>query len=261
MDTSRWTSLLQRYRRNDTAVGLELIKGLQRSAEDRSTGPLSTATTAPLIYGRARLSERDRRQGGFAFSADVAALDHPSVALSLGRFTRGETRIVRSVDEPSGNAACLPNVPRFCERDGPTGTDDGEKTQRLAFNHGRSPRSSVCFVSCSTAARKREVPLPVTGRWIVFAGTRMENLIMQRFLTACSAVVIVLALAGFGEAQTIDKNGRCHDASGKFAKMEVCKSAAPASCRDKTTKKFAKCGDANTEPVPSKSAPTPVAPK
>ena len=85
---------------------------------------------------------------------------------------------------------------------------------------------------------------------------------MRGFLTACGAVVIVLTLVGFAEAQTIDKNGRCHDASGKFAKMEVCKSAAsPAPCRDKTTKKFAKCGGPNTEPVPSKSAPAPAAPK
>jgi hypothetical protein len=84
---------------------------------------------------------------------------------------------------------------------------------------------------------------------------------MRRFLTACGAVVIVLALGGVGEAQTIDKNGRCHDASGKFAKMEVCKPAAPTSCRDKTTKKFAKCGDPNTETVRSKTAPAPAAPK
>jgi hypothetical protein len=30
-------------------------------------------------------------------------------------------------------------------------------------------------------------------------------------------------------AQTLDKNGRCHDAAGKFAKAEVCKGAASKS--------------------------------
>jgi hypothetical protein len=30
-------------------------------------------------------------------------------------------------------------------------------------------------------------------------------------------------------AQTLDKNGRCHDAVGKFAKAEVCKGAASKS--------------------------------
>jgi hypothetical protein len=43
------------------------------------------------------------------------------------------------------------------------------------------------------------------------------------------AIVAALALAaGSASAQKIDKNGKCHDASGKFAKMEVCKGAAPA---------------------------------
>ncbi len=84
---------------------------------------------------------------------------------------------------------------------------------------------------------------------------------MKLFLTLCSAIGVVFALASAGQAQTIDKNGRCHDASGKFAKMEVCKPADTASCRDKTTKKFAKCSDPNTEPVPSKTAPAKAAPK
>jgi hypothetical protein len=77
------------------------------------------------------------------------------------------------------------------------------------------------------------------------------------FRAALYAVTVVVAMASFAvDAQTIDKNGRCHDASGKFAKMEVCKAtdkAAPTSCRDKTTKKFAKCDAPNSEPVPSKS--------
>ena len=84
---------------------------------------------------------------------------------------------------------------------------------------------------------------------------------MKSFFTLCCAVGIAVALVGTAKAQTIDKNGRCHDASGKFAKMEVCKPTTSASCRDKTTKKFAKCGDPNAEPMPSKSAPAPAAPK
>ena len=73
------------------------------------------------------------------------------------------------------------------------------------------------------------------------------------------ALIAALALIGGGatavSAQSIDKNKQCHEAKGHFAKMEVCKAAKPAAagkCRDKTTKKFAKCGAPNTEPVPTK---------
>jgi hypothetical protein len=47
------------------------------------------------------------------------------------------------------------------------------------------------------------------------------------------ALVAALALgaAGSASAQKIDANGKCHDAKGHFAKMDVCKgaSAAPAA--------------------------------
>jgi hypothetical protein len=47
------------------------------------------------------------------------------------------------------------------------------------------------------------------------------------------AALAALALAPPSFAQKVDKNGRCHDASGKFAKDEVCAgvkgSTAPAS--------------------------------
>jgi hypothetical protein len=44
------------------------------------------------------------------------------------------------------------------------------------------------------------------------------------------ALVAAFALAaGSASAQKIDKNGRCHDAAGKFAKMEVCKGAGGAA--------------------------------
>jgi hypothetical protein len=43
------------------------------------------------------------------------------------------------------------------------------------------------------------------------------------------AIVAAFALAaGSASAQKIDKNGKCHGSDGKFAKMEICKGAAPA---------------------------------
>lgn len=80
---------------------------------------------------------------------------------------------------------------------------------------------------------------------------------MRHTLAALAFAASVSLLSGSAFAQKIDANGKCHDASGKFAKMEVCKpadkAAAPAKCRDKTTKKFAKCDAPNTEPVPAKT--------
>jgi hypothetical protein len=75
---------------------------------------------------------------------------------------------------------------------------------------------------------------------------------VKAFALAVAAVAF-LSLSSPAGAQSIDKNGKCHDAAGKFAKMEVCKpaAAAPAHCRDIKTKKFAKCSAPNTEPVPS----------
>ena len=37
------------------------------------------------------------------------------------------------------------------------------------------------------------------------------------------AALSILAVAPSVQAQTLDKNGRCHDSAGKFAKAEVCK--------------------------------------
>jgi len=74
---------------------------------------------------------------------------------------------------------------------------------------------------------------------------------MFRLIVAAAAIVL---LASPAAAQKIDANGKCRGADGKFAKMEVCKpaAAAPGRCRDKATKKFAKCGAPNTEAVPAK---------
>ena len=85
---------------------------------------------------------------------------------------------------------------------------------------------------------------------------------MRRSLALITAAGLALSLASGALAQKIDKNGRCHDASGKFAKDAVCKggaaaaaaslspaSAAPATkvarCRDATTKRYVKCGTPN----------------
>lgn len=75
----------------------------------------------------------------------------------------------------------------------------------------------------------------------------------MRRTSALLAFVIALGLAGSaGAAPTLDAAGKCRD-NGKFVKVEMCK-APPAAgkCRDKTSKKFAKCGAPNTERVPAK---------
>ena len=43
------------------------------------------------------------------------------------------------------------------------------------------------------------------------------------------AALALVALASPSYAQKIDKNGRCHDASGKFAKAEVCSGVSGAA--------------------------------
>lgn len=58
---------------------------------------------------------------------------------------------------------------------------------------------------------------------------------MIRTLLLVAAIAVV---AGAASAQKIDKNGKCHGADGKFAKMEVCKGAGGASAG-------AKAGDPN----------------
>jgi hypothetical protein len=65
---------------------------------------------------------------------------------------------------------------------------------------------------------------------------------MYRSITA--VVALAFALTAFSADAA-----PCRDAKGKFIR---CPPAAAASkrCRDKTTKKFAKCGAPNTEPVP-----------
>lgn len=53
-----------------------------------------------------------------------------------------------------------------------------------------------------------------------------------------AAAAVALLFAGSASAQKLDANGRCHDASGKFAKAEVCggtSKAAPAKTASATT--------------------------
>ena len=76
---------------------------------------------------------------------------------------------------------------------------------------------------------------------------------MKATLVLTATLALALS-AGAADAQKIDKNGKCHDTKGKFAAMSVCKASVPAApkhCRDVKTKKFAKCGAPNSEPVPN----------
>lgn len=75
---------------------------------------------------------------------------------------------------------------------------------------------------------------------------------MIRMIAVAAAALALIASPA--AAQKLDKSGKCHDAKGRFVAMSFCKGAAPAAplkCRDKTTKKFAKCSAPNTEPVPA----------
>ena len=72
------------------------------------------------------------------------------------------------------------------------------------------------------------------------------------------AAVFALAAGAANAASTgpykLDAKGKCHSSDGKFAKQTLCTAPKPVTtthCRDKTTKKFAKCGAPNTEPVPT----------
>ena len=66
---------------------------------------------------------------------------------------------------------------------------------------------------------------------------------------------MLFAATSVSAASALDKAGKCRD-SGKFVAASMCKApalaAAGGKCRDIKTKKFAKCGAAGTEAVPSK---------
>jgi hypothetical protein len=76
---------------------------------------------------------------------------------------------------------------------------------------------------------------------------------MSRSLTILAFALSFSGLAGATPA--LDAQGKCRD-NGKFVEAKLCaaQKAPAAHCRDVTTKKFAKCGAPNTEPVPVSSA-------
>ncbi len=64
-------------------------------------------------------------------------------------------------------------------------------------------------------------------------------------VATCAALALVVSM-GAGAAE------KCRDDKGKFMKCPTATTTTQAAhCRDKTTKKFAKCGGPNTEPVPA----------
>jgi hypothetical protein len=69
---------------------------------------------------------------------------------------------------------------------------------------------------------------------------------MRRLITTLAVAALAIGFAGVSEA----KAPQCKDASGKFMKCPEAPATPVGRCRDKTTKKFAKCSAANTEPVP-----------
>ncbi len=79
---------------------------------------------------------------------------------------------------------------------------------------------------------------------------------MRKLTVSALIFTVALAFSGFASAEAkLDAHGKCRD-NGKFVEAKMCEGQkAPAQhCRDITTKKFAKCGAPNTEPVPEKPA-------
>jgi hypothetical protein len=78
---------------------------------------------------------------------------------------------------------------------------------------------------------------------------------ITRIMVAVAATSLLASIAVAKPA--LDEAGKCRD-NGKFVKQTLCEKPAAAKCRDVTTKKFAKCGAPNTEPVPGKNASKPT---
>ena len=77
---------------------------------------------------------------------------------------------------------------------------------------------------------------------------------MRKFTVSALIFTAALAFSSLAGAEAkLDAQGKCRD-NGKFVEAKLCSTQkAPAEhCRDKTTKKFAKCSAPNTEPVPEK---------
>jgi hypothetical protein len=67
----------------------------------------------------------------------------------------------------------------------------------------------------------------------------------MRLFTLTAAALAVALTASAADA----KSAPCRDAKGKFIKCPAAAAAPAGPCRDKTTKKFAKCSAPNAEPV------------
>jgi hypothetical protein len=68
---------------------------------------------------------------------------------------------------------------------------------------------------------------------------------MTRIVTVVASAFALALVVSAADA----KSAPCRDAHGKFIKCPAPAAAPAGPCRDKTTKKFAKCSAPNTEPV------------
>jgi hypothetical protein len=57
----------------------------------------------------------------------------------------------------------------------------------------------------------------------------LEKLAMRYALMMTATVSLLVLTVSSASAQKIDANGRCHAKNGQFAKMDVCKGAAPVA--------------------------------
>jgi hypothetical protein len=74
---------------------------------------------------------------------------------------------------------------------------------------------------------------------------------MRPTLSLLVALSLTCGISAALAKLALDAAGKCRD-NGKFVTAALCQAAAPAGrCRDIKTKKFAKCGTANTEPLPA----------
>ncbi len=79
---------------------------------------------------------------------------------------------------------------------------------------------------------------------------------MKRTLALFTAVAFALSLASAADAQKVDKNGRCHDAAGRFAKAEVCGGVSTSKSKSRSKSAPAALPPAAAAPSASAGAPT-----
>ena len=72
-------------------------------------------------------------------------------------------------------------------------------------------------------------------------------------LFAALAASYALGATAAAAAPALGADGKCRD-NGKFVAANLCKKpASTGQYRDKTSRKFVKCGAPNSEPVPKKT--------